>query len=46
MLLLYDAIPSVYTGEHFITYSCVDMCEHTNQVRSHDHSKQTLLYDL
>ena len=43
MLLLYDAITSVYAHAHLITYSCVDMCECTNQVRSCDHPKQMLL---
>ena len=44
MLLLYDVIKSVYTHEHFITYSCVDMCEHTNDIRSHDHPTQTIAF--
>ena len=43
MLLLYDAITSVYTHEHFLTYSCVDMCEYTNHIGSHDHPTQTFL---
>ena len=44
MLPLYDAITSVYTLAYFTTYSCVDMCECTNQVWSHDHPKHMLLY--
>ena len=46
MLLLYDAITSVYTYVHLITYSYVDMCvEHTNQVRSCDHPKNVAFAD-
>ena len=44
MLLLYGAITNVFTHEHLITYLCVDMCECTNQVRSCDYPKQTLLF--
>ena len=44
MLLLYDAFTSVYTHEHLITYSCVDMCECTNHVRSHDHPKTNVAF--
>ena len=35
-----------YRCVHLITYSCVDMCEHTNQYRSCDHPKQMLLWCL
>ena len=34
---------NVYTCARFITYSCVDVCECTNHIRSHDHPKQMLL---
>ena len=37
MLLLYNAITSVYTHVHPISYSCADMCECTSQIRSLDH---------
>ena len=43
MLLLYGAITSVYIHADFTTYSCVDMCDHTNQVWLHDHPKHMLL---
>ena len=43
MLLLCDAITSIYTCVHLSTYVYVDMCEHTNQYRSHDQPKQMLL---
>ena len=43
MLLLYDAITSIYTQAHFTAYSCVDVCECTNQVSSCDHPTQMLL---
>ena len=42
MLLLYNAITSIYTCARSIAYSCVDMCECTNHVRSHDHTKQMI----
>ena len=44
MLLLCDATAHIYKHVHLITYSCVDMCEHTYQYGSCDHPKQTLLW--
>ena len=46
MLLLCDAITSIYKHVCLIMYSCVDMCEHTNQYRSCDQPNQMLLYVL
>ena len=46
ILPLCDIITTLQRCVHLITYSCVDMCEHTNQYESCDHPKQMLLWYL
>ena len=39
----YIMLLQVFATVNVFTYSCIDMCEHTNHIRSHDHPKQMLL---
>ena len=45
-LFLSYVITIVCTHAHFTTYSCVDMCKHTNHIRLHDHPTQNVPLNL